>query len=248
MRQNKLKNPNMEIGDYFDIGWNVFSENLKTFIIFVLVVNLPLAIVGLFVPQPEQGDDFSVIFAGGTGFVYIVFLLVSLVLAILANLATPLVAERAVCDRPIDAKAALQAAAPKIGTAIGVAVLASLGIGLGFVLLLVPGLYLSVLWAFITQAIILRNCGLNAFSYSRNLVKGQWGKVFWRSFVIGIAFFLLIIAVSVALGFVTAIFSALPTLRIAMEIFSDLVLALLSYLVSVVYTMLFLNLDYVRNG
>jgi hypothetical protein len=68
---------------------------------------------------------------------------------------------------------------PVLGPLIGAGILAGLGIGGGFVLLIVPGLILLTMWAVIAPAILVEHLGVfDAFGRSRQLVKGQGWPVF----------------------------------------------------------------------
>jgi len=69
---------------------------------------------------------------------------------------------------------------------------------IGFICLIVPGIYLLVALYFSTQAVVAENRSpVDALARSRELVRGQW----WRVFGIGIVF-------SVMIGVTTALLSA----------------------------------------
>ena len=69
--------------------------------------------------------------------------------------------------------------APVFWPLLAVAILAGLGIALGFVLLIVPGLILITIWAVVVPVCVLERPGvLASFGRSRELVRGQGWSVF----------------------------------------------------------------------
>ena len=92
----------------------------------------------------------------------------------------------------------------RIGSVAAASILAGLGIGIGFVLLIVPGFILMTLWFLIVPAIVLEKAAaLESFSRSRKLVSGYGFQVFG---VIALEL-LVLIGVGIVLGIV---FAALP--------------------------------------
>jgi hypothetical protein len=72
-----------------------------------------------------------------------------------------------------------ESAAPYIGTLILNGILAAIGIGIGLVLLIVPGLILITIWAVVAPAIVVEGAGvIGAFVRSRDLVRGNGWPVF----------------------------------------------------------------------
>ena len=83
---------------------------------------------------------------------------------------------------------------PAVLPLIGVSILAGLGVGIGLLLLIVPGLFLLTIWSVVAPVTVLERPGvLAAFGRSRELVRGHGWTVFG---VIAIVF-LLLIAVSI---------------------------------------------------
>ncbi len=70
-----------------------------------------------------------------------------------------------------------EAAKPRLAAVLVAGILASLGIVIGLVLLIVPGLFLMTIWAVIVPVIVLEGKSAGeSFSRSRELVKGNgWG-------------------------------------------------------------------------
>lgn len=78
---------------------------------------------------------------------------------------------------------------------IAVSILAGLGIGIGFLLLIVPGLILLTLWSVAAPVLVIERPGvLGAFGRSRELVRGYGWPVFGTIVLV----FLLVIAASIA--------------------------------------------------
>ncbi len=93
---------------------------------------------------------------------------------------------------------------PVLGTLIVAGILAGLGIGLGFLLLIVPGVILLTWWSVIAPVIVVEKKGvLDSFGRSRQLVGGH----FWT--VLGIVLITAILT-GIAGGILTVVFSFLP--------------------------------------
>jgi hypothetical protein len=99
--------------------------------------------------------------------------------------------------RDFSAGELMRSAAPVLAPLIGAGLLAGLGIGIGFVLLIVPGLYLLTIWAVIAPVIVIeRRRALESFGRSRELVKGNG----WAVFGVLIVAFLITFAGAAILG------------------------------------------------
>jgi hypothetical protein len=92
---------------------------------------------------------------------------------------------------------------PYLGTLIGAGILAGLGIALGFVLLIVPGLILLTWWCLIAPVIVLEGKHVGeSFGRSRELVRGHGWTVF------GVVI-ISVLLTAIASGIIRAIFSFL---------------------------------------
>jgi hypothetical protein len=73
----------------------------------------------------------------------------------------------------------MRSAMPVVLPLIGAGLFSGLGIGIGFVLLIVPGLILLTIWAVIAPVIVIERSGVfAAFGRSRELVRGSGWPVF----------------------------------------------------------------------
>jgi hypothetical protein len=83
----------------------------------------------------------------------------------------------------------------------GASILAAIAIAIGFVLFIVPGLFLITIWSVIVPAIVLENAGaLQSFGRSRELVRGNG----WNVFGVVVLTFLILLAFSIVLGIILA--------------------------------------------
>jgi hypothetical protein len=95
----------------------------------------------------------------------------------------------------------LDATTPVIAPLIGAGILSGLGIGIGMILLVVPGLILITIWAVIAPAIVIERRGvIEAFGRSRELVRGNG----WQVFGVVICAFL----IAVVVGFIFSLIGA----------------------------------------
>jgi hypothetical protein len=102
-------------------------------------------------------------------------------------------------------------ALPVLAPLIGAGILSGLGVGVGFALFVVPGLYLLTIWSVIAPTIVVeRRAVFDAFGRSRQLVKGEGWPVFW---VIVIAFLIAILA-SLLFGYIAVSLANGPIVRI----------------------------------
>ena len=97
-----------------------------------------------------------------------------------------------------------RAVQPQLPAVVIAGILAAIGITIGFILLIIPGLFLLTIWSMVIPVIVLerRSTG-EAFSRSREVVRGHG----WSVFGLVIVTFLI---VAIASGVIRAIFAPLP--------------------------------------
>jgi len=110
---------------------------------------------------------------------------------------------RDVQDGRLDASVTdlFKSVAPVVLPLIAVSFLAGLGIVIGFVLLIVPGLYLMTIWSVVAPVTVLERPGVAAaFTRSRELVRGYG----WQVFGVIVVVILIVIVVAIVVGIVTS--------------------------------------------
>ncbi|MGH2756423.1 MAG: hypothetical protein ACRDI3_01395 [Actinomycetota bacterium] len=92
---------------------------------------------------------------------------------------------------------------PSLGAIAGASILAGIGIGIGFLLLIVPGLVLMTFWSVIVPVIVLERApAMRSFTRSRELVSGNG----WNVFGVVVLLFLIQLAFGIVLSIVLAFF------------------------------------------
>ncbi|MFO0809516.1 MAG: hypothetical protein U0746_12895 [Gemmataceae bacterium] len=173
----------MSVGDILDRGLKLYLARMPLFYGISLIALAPLIALQLFIPvlQANASGDSAAMMAitmllGGLG-----VLVLTLILQPIATAAFVYVVAQEYVDRQVTMGQALSAAMGRFGPLIVTSLLGGLLIGLGLLACVIPGIYLSVIWAFIGQTVVLEKLmGMEALKRSSSLVQG----FFWR--VLGI--------------------------------------------------------------
>ena len=96
----------------------------------------------------------------------------------------------------------LQKVRPRVAPLLGAGVLAGLGVAIGLVLLIVPGLVLLTWWSVIVPVVVLeRVAAMDSFGRSRELVRGNG----WNVFGVIVLTVLILLAFAIAFAIVAAV-------------------------------------------
>lgn len=150
------------------------------------------------VTQEQAIDQFTSAITGFlTGTLLSVFLLL-LGTVFLSGFITVIVGH-AVLGKPVTFAQAWEEFKPRLLPLLGATLLSGLVITVGLILCIVPGVWLWVLFALVTPALVLERCGVTtAFGRSKKLVDGAW----WRTFGI--------LLLTVVIGWVISWIISLP--------------------------------------
>jgi hypothetical protein len=132
----------------------------------------------------------------------------------------------------LDLRATIAAALPFVGSVALASILASIGIAIGFVLIIVPGLILLTFWSLIVPEIVIGGAGaLDSFGRSWRTVRGYA----WNVFGTFILVFLILIAAQIVLSVVLLALPAGWRSFIADLVSGTLVAPFLAAVVTLVY-------------
>lgn len=190
----------MDIGGVLSEAWNLYK---RFFIRFVAVAAIVFVVLGLL-----DGIVSAVADDGGVALVF--WGLIGLVVSIVGYFwlqGTLVEAVRDVRDGRADVGIGelFRRVRPRLPALIAAGLIAGIAIGVGLLLLVVPGLFLLTHWFLIGPVIVLEGKSAGeAFGRSWELVKGNA----WSAFGLILATIVVVILASIAIGIVTALLAA----------------------------------------
>lgn len=175
------------LGELIGLTFELFGRQLATFLSLTLIVVAPAVILvdgvwGGFLADGGEADPSLAarVASVALGTVFIPPLVTALQVVVVQALARG--------EEPT-VGAALRVAAPRLPAALGAVLLYTLGVAVGVVALVVPGVWLGTRWYFAAQATVVDGLGpVGALRRSAEVVDTRW----WRTFGVVLAFTLLV--------------------------------------------------------
>ncbi|MBI3821760.1 MAG: hypothetical protein HY289_03665 [Planctomycetes bacterium] len=188
----------MSIGEVLDRAVKLFFGRLPALLAIQAVVYAPVLILQLTLPDVAVGPLGVLLIFGPL-----------VILGPIGSAATLRIIAQEYLEQPIGIGEAFTFALGRFLPLLGTSILAGLGIVVGMLACCVPGIYLAVVWAFISQVVVMENLsGPDALARSKGLVAGHFGRVF-------VVVLLLAIAVNIVNAIINTSFNvALPFLEV----------------------------------
>jgi len=237
----------MTVGDILDRGLKLLFARLPAFYLINLLVLSPVILLQLvfpFVFDPTHGGapvnplDPEVLLGNTAESLAVVLL--TLVLQPIATAATLFVVMEEYKGNRVGIGQAFAYAFSRFFPLIGVSIVVGLMVGVGFMLCCLPGIYLAVIFAFVSQVVVLERAGVgDALTRSPALVSGYWWRVFGVLFLIGLINVVTQLVIGGGLGFVIPPQELIPAENGVVVTFNPVnhvVVTLVIYLVGIVLT------------
>jgi hypothetical protein len=161
----------LDISDVFKTIFATYKDQAALLLPAALIVYLPVAIVNAIIGSTDAA-------------VGAILVLVSFAITLIASFYYQGMVVQAARDmqdgvRDFDLGSLFRSVTPVLGALIAAGLLAGLGVALGFVLLIVPGLILLTWWAVVAPVVVIEHPGATtALGRSRALVRGNGWQVF----------------------------------------------------------------------
>jgi hypothetical protein len=173
------------LGDLVTLSFNVFTRHFTPLFTLAMIVVAPyvLLIDGVWGRALAEGADARQNSGPTAVYVAVGFLVVQPLMA--ATVARYLLALQE--GRQLDVGEALRGGVAVVAPAAAAVALAAVGIAAGALLLVLPGIWLAVRWAFVAQAVVVDGeRGAEALRASAALVDGSWWSTCGRLLVLNV--------------------------------------------------------------
>ncbi|MGI8593203.1 MAG: hypothetical protein ACR2ML_02365 [Solirubrobacteraceae bacterium] len=163
----------LDIGRVFSAIADLYKVNAAPLVVSAVIIFLPVALVAALLQSISPVAVLLVIPIGIVAQAVYLGGVIELVNRVHSGAAVPGVGDL------------FRTALPHVGRLVVTGVVAGFGIALGLVLLIVPGLYLTTIWAVFGPAVVIERAGVTgALGRSQQLVKGDGWQVFFIVFII----------------------------------------------------------------
>jgi len=186
----------LTLGELLDRVFQIYRYRFGILVGIAAVAYVPMLIFSLYKVWVPQAASHNLALAEVAAALVLIVLRLLAVVAAMA--ATIMVVSAVYLDRPIGVSEAYRRVSGMLLRLFFIMIGMSIGIGIGVVLLIVPGIILALMWSLAIPVAVLEDTGLGeSLSRSRYLTAGHRGRVF--------AIYLLYLAILVALEFSLAV-------------------------------------------
>ncbi len=184
----------LSLGELLDRVFQLYRSRFGLFVGIAAVAYIPLFVVRAALLWVPKASSAPVTIAAAVG------LLIGIVLQLLgvaaASAATITAVSAAYLEQPITLREAYGRVSGMLLRVFLLMIVTGIGVGIGFLLLIVPGIILFLMWALAVPVTVLEDAGIGeSFSRSRELTRGHRGRVF----VIYLLYIVLVFALDMGL-------------------------------------------------
>lgn len=217
------------------LALRVFAARPVLIILLVVIVGLPANILSV-LQEPVEIDSFEGILQSTRETMWI-----EAIFGVASSIGLAKITEVVARAESVSSGEILRHLLRRLLSGIGTRVMYSIGCGLLTCLLVIPGIAFLIYWGFSDSVVSLRGIGgTRALEYSKRLVIGRWWTIFVTTLAMAIPMGVVMILVGLASGYVIDLLGGNP----ALSVVSDSMMDVLAAVLSIAFTIYFLNLDY----
>jgi hypothetical protein len=170
----------MTVGDILDRGLKLVFARLPAFYLINLIVQTPVIIFQIIWPILLGDHDALDLVALATSFgMLFLGLILALILQPIATAAILYLVMEEYAGRRPTVKQAFSFAFSRFVSLLGASLIVGLLVGLGLIMVCVPGIYFAITYVFVSQAVVLERLGASdAMTRSQELITGHRWRVF----------------------------------------------------------------------
>ncbi len=256
---DEIKNKKiLSVWEALGCGYAMFKQNITASLFVLLIIYFPINLLSGYITLAVNNmgttidietilssQELLASFIGSAEYIKIamynfISLVVDMVLSPFGALAMIYITKQGLEGKTPSYKEALSSAFSNAGRFICSMVVYTVSVILLTMLGIIPGVFLSVIWSFYLQAMVLDNCGgIKSLGYSREIVKGRW----WRTFFYIIVFNLL----SYAFSYLVSIIFSFGGISYFMIVIEKIILSLASMIFAAARTVIYINYQGNRN-
>jgi hypothetical protein len=229
--------PPRGLGEILSAAWNIYMKNAGQLITIVAIVVVPLELISFLVvrvalaARTENGviqpRSFGVVLLG----VLVAAAIGIIITAILQAALLRGTAEATIGD-PVDVRTSYQWGLSRFGSVLLVSILVGLSVAIGFILLIIPGIILLVMFSVSVPAVVVEGArGTDAMRRSWELVKGH----FWH--VLGV-----VLVTAIITGVIGSLIGAIGGKTVIGALFDIIARVLTAPFTALVTVLLYLDL------
>lgn len=241
----------LSAGETLDRAINIYRQNATTLWTILAVVVIPIQVIELILRRVAVGDvvkignSFYKTGGGSSGgaVAYLIIALLSLAAILIANGATVKAIGDAYLGHPADWRESLRYSSGRFWSLLGLAIVLTILLIIGYVLIVIPGIYLTVIWSVAIPAMMMEGLpALGSMQRSNDLVKGRWWATFGRLLVALIIYVVAYLILAAIAGAIASGVSSFTVYLIILAIFGAATSILFVPFVSAVLMVIYIDL------
>jgi len=201
------------ISNVFSNTFGVIARNAPLFLgLSLIIVGVPQLLIGL-VLAPETADPLALMSSPGAIFSSVIGYIMFLFLSIVLQASLIVASANDLAGKPVNFGECVNRAIAKLFPLIGLGIVVAIGVSIGFMFLIIPGIILYLMWMIAVPAMMVENLGVfESLSRSSALTKGSR----WKLLGLIIVFIVFSMIIAIPIGVISLISESLSLVSSAL--------------------------------